>query len=136
MADGRCLAGGSTVVMEDGTWWGTAMVGTWNLISRVARWAAGSFIFVEAAAFRSVGGFSRDLYATEEIDLFRRLKRLARHERRRIVILTGHPLVTSGRKLQLYSWRDFAALMLRMVVTGGRALRRAEDCVVWYDGRR
>lgn len=136
MADGRCLAGGSTVVMEDGTWWGTAMVGTWNLISRVARWAAGSFIFVEAAAFRSVGGFSRDLYASEEIDLFRRLKRLARHARRRIVILTDHPLVTSGRKLQLYSWRDFAALMLRMVVTGGRALRRAEDCVVWYDGRR
>ena len=56
--------------------------------------------------------------------------------RRRIVILTGHPLVTSGRKLQLYSWRDFASLMLRTVLTGGRALRRVEDCVVWYDGRR
>ena len=64
------------------------MVAGWNLTSRVTRWAAGAFIFVDAAAFRAVGGFSPHLYATEEIDLFRRLKRLARQQRRRVAILS------------------------------------------------
>jgi glycosyltransferase involved in cell wall biosynthesis len=133
---GRCLAGGSAVEMDDGAWAASAMVGLWNLISRSTGWAAGSFMFVEAGAFRAVGGFSRDLYATEELDLFRRLKRLARRQGRQVVILTAHPLKTSARKLQLYSWREIAGFMLRTVLSGGRTLRRADECAVWYDGRR
>jgi glycosyltransferase involved in cell wall biosynthesis len=136
MASGRYLAGGSVVRMEAGTWFGDVLVGAWNLLSRVTRWAAGAFIFVDAAAFRAVGGFSQRLYASEEIDLFRRLKRQARRERRRVVILRRHPIRTSGRKMRLYSWREMAAFMLRTALTGGRTLRRAEDCFVWYDGRR
>ncbi len=136
IATGRCLAGGSTVVMDGGGRLGTAMVGAWNALSRVTRWAAGSFIFVDAAAFRAVGGFSEDLYASEEIDLFRKLKRAARRAGRRIVILHRHPLATSGRKLELYSAGEIAGFMLRTVFTGGRTLRRADRCPVWYDGRR
>ena len=136
IASGRCLAGGSTVRMTGGTWLGDALVGGWNLTSRVTRWAAGAFIFVDAAAFRAVGGFSPHLYATEEIDLFRRLKRLARRERRRVTILSRHPLPTSGRKMHLYTPIELAGMALRTVLSGGRALRRAEQCFVWYDGRR
>ena len=91
---------------------------------------------MEATAFRAVGGFSQELYASEEIDLFRRLKRAARRDGRRIVILHRHPLVTSGRKLGLYSPLEIASFMLRTVLTGGRTLRRADGCSVWYDGRR
>jgi len=136
IATGRYLAGGSTVVMDGGGRLGAAMASGWNAISRVTRWAAGSFIFVEAAAFRAVGGFSVELYASEEIDLFRRLKRAARRAGRRIVILHRHPLATSGRKLNLYSPWEIAGFMLRTVLTGGRTLRRADGCPVWYDGRR
>jgi len=75
-------------------------------ISRVTRWAPGSFLFCEAAAFRKVGGFSQDLYAGEEIDLSRRLKGLARTTGRKLVILHRHPLMTSDRKLHLYSARQ------------------------------
>lgn len=136
VASGPVVAGGSTVVMDGGGRLGAAMVGGWNVLSRVTRWAAGSFIFVEAAAFRAVGGFSEDLYASEEINLFRRLKRAARRAGRRIVILHRHPLATSGRKLELYSVGEIAGFMLRTVLTGGRTLRRADGCPVWYDGRR
>jgi glycosyltransferase involved in cell wall biosynthesis len=136
IASGRCLAGGSTVRMDDSRWLGRTLVGGWNVISRSLRWAAGAFIFVEAQAFRTVGGFSARLYATEEIDLFRRLKRLARREQRRITILHGHPLQTSGRKMHLYTPMELARLGLWTVLTAGRSLRRAEDCFVWYDGRR
>ncbi len=136
IASGRVLAGGSVVRMERAGWFGDGLVAGWNLLSRVTRWAAGAFIFVDAAAFRAVGGFSQRLYASEEIDLFRRLKREARRERRRVVILRRHPIQTSGRKMRLYSFREIAAFMMRTVLTGGRTLRRAEDCFVWYDGRR
>lgn len=136
IATGRCLAGGSTVVMDAGGRFGRVMVGAWNLLSRATRWAAGSFIFVEAAAFRAVGGFSDELFASEEIDLFRRLKRAARRARRRIVILHRHPLATSGRKFELYSPGEIVGFVLRTMLTGGRTLRRADGCPVWYDGRR
>ena len=82
-----CLAGGATVAFESADPVIRFWVAAWNSLSRRLRWAAGSFIFCEAAAFREVGGFSQELYAGEEIDLFQRLKRLARRRRREIVIL-------------------------------------------------
>jgi GT2 family glycosyltransferase len=106
-------------------------VGAWNALSRAAKWAAGSFLFVQADVFRAIGGFSEELYAAEEIDLSRRLKRLGR-----FVILHRHPLSTSGRKADLYTPREHAAFLLRMLVGGRRTLRSREACSIWYDGRR
>ena len=66
--------------------------GLWNLVSRWRTLMAGSFIFVEAAAFRSVGGFSHEWFASEEFDLSRRLKKQARNTGRRVVILHHYPI--------------------------------------------
>jgi glycosyltransferase involved in cell wall biosynthesis len=133
---GRCLAGGSTVILEGHYPVASLVTGGWNLLSRIQGWAAGSFIFCEARAFREVGGFSPDLYASEEIELFQRLKRLARARRQRISILHRHPLVTSARKLHLYTpWEHFRFLA-KTVLLGGRPLRSREACPTWYDGRR
>ena len=133
---GRCLAGGSTVRFETPDRVVAFVGGCWNRISRMTRWAAGSFIFCEASAFRRLGGFSQDLYAGEEIDLFRRLKRLARELRREIVILHRHPLRTSDRKAHLYTKREHFTFMLKTLLLGGRNLRSRESCYAWYDGRR
>ena len=35
-------------------------------VSRAMRWAAGSFVFFRADAFRALGGFSTELFASEE----------------------------------------------------------------------
>ena len=134
--DGRCLAGGSTVYVTDVGAPLRSMLMFWNAWSRALKWAAGSFIFCEAAAFRSIGGFSEELYAAEEVDLFRRLKRLARRTGRRIDILHRHPLLTSGRKAHLYTFREGLLFYLRTIMTGGRTLRSARDAHLWYDGRR
>jgi len=131
-----CLAGGATVALESADRTIRLWVAAWNFLSRRARWAAGSFIFCQAAAFRRLGGFSQDLYAGEEIDLFRRLKRLARAQRREIVILHRHPLRTSGRKAHLYTKREHFSFMLKTLLLGGRNLRSRESCYAWYDGRR
>jgi glycosyltransferase involved in cell wall biosynthesis len=131
-----CLAGGATVAYGDARLSVRFAIGIWNRLSRINRWAAGSFIFCEAAAFRETGGFNEELYAAEEIDLFGRLKRLARQKRRPIRILHRHPLHTSDRKLGLYGWRPLLRFMAKTIASGGRNLRSREACYTWYDGRR
>ena len=133
---GRYVAGGATVRIDTTNLVARGIVAWWNLTSRITRWAAGSFIFCEARTFRRIGGFGQEWYAAEEIDLFRRLKREARRTGRRVVILTRHPLMTSGRKARLYTFRDALRFHYRMLVTGGRALRSPEGAFLWYDGRR
>jgi glycosyltransferase involved in cell wall biosynthesis len=133
---GRCLAGASTVRIESDRAVIRSLGSLWNALSRINKWGAGAFIFCEAVAFRRLGGFSRELYAAEEIDLFRRLKRLARREGRTIAILHRHPLATSGRKARLYTARELLLFMLKTVATGGRTLRDPKECFSWYDGRR
>lgn len=136
IAAGRCLAGGCTVAYENARPGVALAVGFWNALSRITRWAAGSFIFCEVAAFRAAGGFSEELYASEEVDLFRRLKRMARRGGRTIVILHRHPLLTSDRKVRLYGWGRLFRFTLKTLASGGKTLRSREDCFAWYDGKR
>jgi glycosyltransferase involved in cell wall biosynthesis len=136
MQGGGCLAGGATVAFETRDPVIRLWIAFWNALSRMARWAAGSFIFCEARAFRELGGFSEELYAGEEIDLSRRLKRLARRQGKRMVILHRHPLRTSDRKARLYTKREHFVFMLKTLVLGGRTLRDRKACYAWYDGRR
>lgn len=133
---GRCLAGGCTVKLAGNHRTASAVTQLWNWISRTCRWMAGSFIFCEAAAFRAVGGFSLELYAGEEIELSRRLKKLARQSRRRIIILHRHPLVTSPRKVHLYTPQEHLRFFGRAILGGRRVLGNRSACHTWYDGRR
>jgi glycosyltransferase involved in cell wall biosynthesis len=136
MQSGRGLAGGATVTFETSDPLVRLWLVLWNAMSRATRWAAGSFIFCETMAFRQVGGFNEQLFAGEEIDLSRRLKRLARHHGKKIVILHRHPLRTSDRKARLYTKREHFVFMLKTLLLGGRTLRDRKACYAWYDGRR
>lgn len=136
---GTCLAGGSTVQL-DGRYpkASVAMLLTsgWNALSRAVRWLAGSFIFCETGAFLQIGGFNNELFASEEIDLSKKLKKLARAEGKRIVILHRHPVVTSARKLHLYTPREHLSFLAKTIVGRGRTLTDRDACHTWYDGRR
>jgi len=133
---GRCVAGGSTVKI-DGDYPAAARVaGIWNWVSRTFHILAGSFIFCETAAFREIGGFSQELFASEELDLTKRLKQLGRRTKRRVVILNRHPLLTSARKIHLYTLREHLWFLAKTMASGGRVLKNREACHTWYDGRR
>ena len=136
ISGGTCVAGGSTVRVDLKGIAYAAGIGWWNFLSRTFKWAAGSFIFCETAVFREIGGFTERLYAAEEIDLFRRLKRLARRRRRSIVILDRHPLLTSARKAHLYTVPEMLRFWGRTLLSGGRSFRNREGAFPWYDGRR
>lgn len=136
MRSGKYLAGGSTVKLEGDYRVGKAITGFWNSISRTGTWLAGSFIFCQRSVFEEIGGFDEKLYASEELDLTIRLKRVARARKQKIVILHRHPLLTSARKLHLYSAREHLGLIGRMILRRGHPLRSREECFTWYDGRR
>jgi glycosyltransferase involved in cell wall biosynthesis len=136
MAAGRCLAGGCTIRLAGHYPLGNLITRLWNAISRAGKLLAGSFIFCEAAAFRQVGGFNQELFAGEELDLSQRLKPLARAGSKRIVILHRHPLLTSARKMHLYTpWEHFRFLM-KAAFSHKRILSNRDECHTWYDGRR
>jgi hypothetical protein len=86
--------------------------------------------------FREVGGFSNELFVAEELELSQRLKKLARGQGRGVVILHRHPLVTSARKMKLYTMREHLRFLLRAIFNQRRALTSREEAHLWYDGRR
>ena len=133
---GSCLAGGSTVKLDGHHPTANGVTWLWNCTSQVFKWVAGSFIFCETRAFRKINGFSNELYASEEIDLSKRLKALAKTEGKKITILHAHPLLTSARKIHLYSVREHLWFLLKLIFTGGRVLQNRDACHTWYDGRR
>ncbi len=133
---GKCLAGGVTVRLDERHFVAGCITRLWNCASRSLKLLAGSFIFVETAVFRKVGGFSNDLFVAEELELSKRLKRFSRGQGRGIVVLHRHPLVTSARKMRLYSMREHLRFLGKVIFSNGRALGSREKAHLWYDGRR
>ncbi len=136
ISSGRCLAGGSTVKLDEDRFAAGMATWLWNLTSRLQRWLAGSFIFVEKSVFERLGGFNTEFFAAEELELSQRLKKLARKENKRIVVLHRHPLRTSARKLNLYTPKELGVFFLRSIFAHRRAVRSREAAYMWYDGRR
>jgi glycosyltransferase involved in cell wall biosynthesis len=133
---GKCLAGGCTIKLEGDHRFANFMTRVWNWKSRKRRWVAGSFIFCDTTVFRKAGGFSHEYFAGEELDLSRRLQEVADVDGREIVILHRYPLLTSARKMQLYTPREHIRFLLRFAIGQGKVLRNREACHTWYDGRR
>ncbi len=133
---GQYLYGGATIKLDGQHRAANVMTGFWNLISRVKKFAAGSFIFCEAAAFRGIGGFDTRFFASEEIDLSQRLKKAARAAGKKGVIFYRHPVLSSSRKVRLYSRRELVSFILRASFSPRRTVRDQKACYAWYDGRR
>jgi glycosyltransferase involved in cell wall biosynthesis len=133
---GQCLAGGCTVRMDERHFLGDGGTALWNWLSRLTKWAAGSFVFCQAEAFRKVGGFNLELFASEEIDLSKRLKKLARASGKRMVMLHRHPLLTSARKMRLYTLAELAGFSKNAILRPRQTVTNRDACSPWYDGRR
>jgi glycosyltransferase involved in cell wall biosynthesis len=133
---GTCLAGGATIRLDQKYFVAELIAPLWNLASRWRRLLAGAFIFIEMAAFRELGGFSNELFAGEELELSLRLKKIAKKMGKRIVILHRHPLVTSARKMQLYTLRQHLAFLVCVIFDPYHATTSREKAHLWYDGRR
>jgi len=97
---------------------------------RVARLAAGCYVFCEPRVFAAIGGFDVRLFAAEELALSR-----AAHRHGRFVVLR-EGVLSSGRKLRTYRMRELLPLAMAVLRRGPAALRSRAALGVWYDDRR
>lgn len=134
--DGKSVGCGSTVQMQGLPWWANWVLQLWTGISILFRWAAGALVVCRSDAFREVGGFNQELYAADEIGLSQQLKKWGRQRGLQFVILTRHPLESSSRKAVLYSEREMAGQILRVILRPRRSLQDKKQLPIWYDGRR
>jgi glycosyltransferase involved in cell wall biosynthesis len=124
--------GGGCVVRFDGRVprYGRALIALVLPIYLALGLAAGCFLFCTRQAFDAVGGFDEQLFAAEEAVLSRALGRLGRF------VLLRASVVTSARKLRAHSAREVLGTLLRLAVTGPKALRQREGLGLWYGHRR
>jgi glycosyltransferase involved in cell wall biosynthesis len=98
---------------------------------RLARFAAGCFVFCRRDAFEAVGGFDETVFAGEEIVLSRALKR------RGPFVILRESVITSPRKLQNRSFWTMVGVGLKLALHGGiDGVKRREHAGFWYDGKR
>jgi glycosyltransferase involved in cell wall biosynthesis len=133
LQSGRACGGGSTVQFDGAGPSGpiASAARLWNRISRWHRLAAGSFLFVTREAFEAVGGFSEQVYASEEIWLSRSVARWGRKRGLDFLILDGPPVVTSNRKAEWFS-PGAVLLAILLVVLFPLAVRSRRLCWLWY----
>jgi len=136
IAGGQHIGCGSVMVMPGVPQpWGATMA-MWSWLSKTLNWAAGSFVACRADVFAEIGGFSEEVFVTEEINFSRKAKRYAKQHGSRFTVLRDHPLVTSGRKAELYTQRELLAQTLRLMFSPRKAPKDKSALGVWYNGRR
>jgi len=125
-------AGGGCAVGFDGQLPRYAKVTSPMLVKifRAAGIACGCFLFCTRRAFDAAGGFDEALFASEEVTMSRALKRQGRF------VVLRESVISSGRKLRMYSGRDVLRLFGGILLAGPKALRSRDRLEVWYGGRR
>ncbi len=92
--------------------------------------ACGCFLFCTREAFEAAGGFDETLFASEEITMSRALKRVGRF------VVVPESVVTSGRKLRMYSCKEMLKPFVSYLRSGRKALKTREGLELWYADRR
>jgi glycosyltransferase involved in cell wall biosynthesis len=97
---------------------------------RAARLATGCFLFCTREAFDVVDGFDETLFAAEEAAMSRALGRIGRF------VILRQCVMTSGRKLRTHRPGEILGFLLRLALTGRKAVSRREGLHLWYGARR
>ena len=137
---GNCIAGGATVRWDQETLFIARITRLVNLGFRWRKLLSGAFIFVETAVFQKLGGFNNEVFAGEDLELSRRLKKLAKETGKRFVILHRHPVVTSARRRRDLSagrrMRLMCVMVYHIIFDPYHFTTSREAAHWWYDGRR
>ena len=133
MLEDKAVGGGGIVEMDTDVPWTVRLVlGFWNTISRLRGLPAGCFFFCQRDAFNEAGGFPESVYASEEIWLARKLRKLGKQRGQPMTILREPTVKTSARKTD-QTFRVAGMMLLFMVFPF--AVRWRRFCGYWYKGK-
>jgi glycosyltransferase involved in cell wall biosynthesis len=124
--------GGGAAVEFDGTVpvYARLLLPVLTRLFRVARLAAGCFLFCTRSAFVAAGGFDERFFGAEELVMSRALKRHGKF------VVLRQSVTTSGRKLRTHSAREVLVVMCRLVLRGSNAVKQRQGMELWYAERR
>jgi glycosyltransferase involved in cell wall biosynthesis len=97
---------------------------------RVIGLTSGCFTFCRRDVFDTVGGYDEELVAAEEGALAMAMRKHGR------VVVLREPVVTSGRKLRTYSFREIAGILGGAIIRGRRGFRNREAWEILYGEER
>jgi glycosyltransferase involved in cell wall biosynthesis len=132
LSSGACCGGGAKVVYE-GELPGIVIGVTelWNRFSVKYGMAAGCFIYCLKEAFDAFGGFSQNVYASEEIWFSRQLRAWGKQRFMDFRIITSPTLMTSSRKLKWFSLLQMFGMSM-VLCFFPFAVRFRPLCRLWY----
>ena len=124
--------GGARVAIEGSIpLWGRLFVSTFCALYFGLNFGAGAFLFTSRRNFEKVGGFDEQYFVGEEVYFSVALRRLGRFK------VLREPILTSGRKLRMYSAKKILARSFGIIIRGPRGARsRGPRLDLWYDGKR
>ncbi|MEM6804470.1 MAG: glycosyltransferase [Bacteroidota bacterium] len=94
------LGAGARIHIQGGSLWGKLRMERLNPLMKTFGYSWGAFLACRRDTFEAIGGFNEDLYALEEIDFVRRLKKYGRKQGLRFFMLEGK-FSSYGRKDEL-----------------------------------
>lgn len=126
-----CAGGGARVTIDRSIpLWGLIFLRVFCTIYFALNLGAGAFLFTTRRNFDAIGGFDEQLFIGEEIYFSLALRKLGRFK------VLNEPVVTSGRKLRMYSAREILGNSFAVLIRGPRAARSRDRLHIWYDGKR
>ena len=134
MFDKKAYGGGALIQFDNDQnkfFLGRLIPAFWNWISKTFTMAAGSFLFCRKEDFDKIDGFPETMYAGEELQFVRKLKKLNRKSGQKFKILDCAPVITSSRKLSWYG-NGQIVLYLFLLFFFPLAVRFRKLCWFWY----
>jgi glycosyltransferase involved in cell wall biosynthesis len=126
-----CAGGGAQAILGGSVpRWARILLNVFCTIYFGLNLGAGAFLFTTRKNFDAVGGFDEKLFIAEEVYFSFALRKCGRFR------VLREPIITSGRKLRMYSARKILGHCLRVILRGPRIARSREGLDIWYDGKR
>jgi glycosyltransferase involved in cell wall biosynthesis len=127
------FSGGSARVAVEGfvPLWGRIFVRTFCALYFGLKFGAGAFLFTKKRNFEMIGGFDEQYFVGEEVHFSLALRRLGPFK------VLREPVLTSGRKLRMYSAREILTRSFAIIIRGPSGARsRGRRLDLWYQGKR
>ena len=126
-----CSGGGARIAVDGAIpSWASLFLKVVCPIYFALKLGAGAFLFTSRKIFDRVGGFDEKLFVGEEVYFSLALRKLGRFR------ILDEPVVTSGRKLRMYSGWEILRHSSRLLLLGPRIARSRAGLEIWYDGKR
>lgn len=130
--DDGAVGGGAAVAFDDGISWfqrklSEAFLFYWQ---KVGKWAAGCCIYVLRSTFEEIGGFDPEYFAAEERYLSEAIRQQGSFR------IVSCPVMTSGRKLRIYSTWHLIKVAAHAMLIKRWNLRDRSGLEVLYDAPR